>query len=72
MISVSTVDVIRSIAIVLEFTILVLTLRGLVKTAALVSVIGSTISEQALWYCAAAFLLTIPAVVSGTFEHARA
>ncbi|KAI0670662.1 hypothetical protein C8Q78DRAFT_138810 [Trametes maxima] len=47
----------------MDFTILVLTVCGLWRKRALQSDIGTTLSEQCLWYCAATFLVNIPAVV---------
>ncbi|KAI0646782.1 hypothetical protein C8Q79DRAFT_956442 [Trametes meyenii] len=47
----------------MDFTILVLTVCGLWRKRALHSDIGTTLSEQCLWYCAATFLVNIPAVV---------
>ncbi|CDO76523.1 hypothetical protein BN946_scf184750.g3 [Trametes cinnabarina] len=49
--------------VVMDFTILSLTIRGLWRKAALKSSIGATLSEQCLWYCAATFLVNIPAAI---------
>lgn len=47
----------------MDLAILVLTICGLWRKAALKSMIGTTLSEQCLWYCAATFLVNIPAAV---------
>ncbi|KAL1947540.1 hypothetical protein VTO73DRAFT_13264 [Trametes versicolor] len=49
--------------ILMDLAILVLTICGLWRKAALKSMIGTTLSEQCLWYCAATFLVNIPAAV---------
>ncbi|KAH9946363.1 uncharacterized protein BXZ73DRAFT_73138 [Epithele typhae] len=47
----------------MDLAVLVLTICGLWKAAALQSPLGSTLSEQCIWYCAVTFVVTIPAVV---------
>ncbi|OSD02783.1 hypothetical protein PYCCODRAFT_304066 [Trametes coccinea BRFM310] len=49
--------------VVMDFTILCLTICGLWRKAALQSSIGTTLSEQCLWYCAATFLVNLPAAI---------
>ncbi|KAI9056691.1 hypothetical protein FKP32DRAFT_1639193 [Trametes sanguinea] len=49
--------------VVMDFTILCLTVCGLWRKAALQSSIGTTLSEQCLWYCAATFLVNLPAAI---------
>ncbi|KAI0371783.1 hypothetical protein BV20DRAFT_1043087 [Pilatotrama ljubarskyi] len=48
---------------VVDMVILGLTIYGLSRKAALRSTIGATLSEQCLWYCAATFIVNIPAAV---------
>ena len=60
-------------AVLMDLTILILTICGLWRKAALRSDIGTNLSEQCLWYCAATFLINIPAAVKlHTFVHYRA
>ncbi|KAH9857799.1 hypothetical protein C2E23DRAFT_805729 [Lenzites betulinus] len=47
----------------MDLVILVLTICGLWRKAALKSKIGTALSEQCLWYCAGTFLINIPAAV---------
>ncbi|KAI0362753.1 hypothetical protein OH77DRAFT_82714 [Trametes cingulata] len=47
----------------MDMVILGLTICGLWRKAALKSTIGATLSEQCLWYCAATFIVNIPAAV---------
>ncbi|KAI0664569.1 hypothetical protein C8Q70DRAFT_21 [Cubamyces menziesii] len=49
--------------VLMDLTILILTICGLWRKAALRSDIGTNLSEQCLWYCAATFLINIPAAV---------
>ncbi|KAI0781230.1 hypothetical protein BD413DRAFT_608392 [Trametes elegans] len=46
--------------VLMDLAILVLTVCGLWRKAALNSDIGATLSEQCLWYCAATFVINIP------------
>lgn len=61
------------LAIILEFTVLILTVCGLWKKAALDTRIGLTLRDQCLWYCIGSFVCTIPAVVRGigSFHRVR-
>ncbi|KAI0332095.1 hypothetical protein GY45DRAFT_1400271 [Cubamyces sp. BRFM 1775] len=49
--------------VLMDLTILILTVCGLWRKSALRSDIGTNLSEQCLWYCAATFLVNIPAAV---------
>ncbi|KAI0747836.1 hypothetical protein C8Q80DRAFT_1168698 [Daedaleopsis nitida] len=49
--------------ILMDLAILVLTICGLWRKAALKSAIGGALSEQCLWYCMGTFICNIPAVV---------
>ncbi|KAI1790746.1 hypothetical protein LXA43DRAFT_469595 [Ganoderma leucocontextum] len=49
--------------ILMDLTIVALTFCGLYQQAALDSPIGSSLSEQSLWYCVGTFLCNIPAVL---------
>ena len=50
-------------AILMELSILIMTIVGLLKKGALATRIGCALSEQCVWYCAGSFLCTVPAVV---------
>lgn len=52
-----------NIAILMDLTIVALTFSGLYQQAALDSPIGSSLSEQSLWYCVGTLLCNIPAVL---------
>ncbi|KAI0822630.1 hypothetical protein BC628DRAFT_1326658 [Trametes gibbosa] len=58
-----TMFIFYSYTMLMDFVILVLTICGLWRKAALKSLIGTTLSEQCLWYCAGTFLINIPAAV---------
>ncbi|KAI0637264.1 hypothetical protein C8Q77DRAFT_558072 [Trametes polyzona] len=47
----------------MDLAVLILTVCGLWRKAALRSNIGTSLSEQCLWYCVATFLVNIPAAV---------
>nr|VWO98832.1 AAA domain-containing protein [Ganoderma boninense] len=49
--------------ILMDLTIVALTVCGLYQQAALDSPIGSSLSEQSLWYCVGTLLCNIPAVL---------
>ncbi|KAI0710378.1 hypothetical protein C8T65DRAFT_648153 [Cerioporus squamosus] len=49
--------------LIMDLTILILTVTGLWRKGALRSAIGASLSEQCLWYVVGTFVVTIPAVV---------